>query len=327
VRRSTSSLSRVRDGGTCIRSRCGVLISQITAAVLLAVGVLAAPAPALADVYEGVQNFSAPKQPLSLTPEPPIEQQESPYLRIFGVRYDSTAGALTLFAGVYDPEYWGSTIPEKEPFVEGIFPGGERFYVYYSVLVSFAIDRNCPEAVGDESELWGSFGLGKGEIHRAEYIGEVEDQTSYANGVYSVTLTNPAFANLDLHCVTYEIGENPKTMPLNDLTHPEPKGKPLTAHRATKRQLAALRAVFRRYRHHRHYRRGLGRLEFLRSARVTNNGWALARIYASQSRSYEHGGAEMWFHAIRDHWRVVSFGTAPGVGHSIPPAVRRALGV
>jgi hypothetical protein len=176
------------------RSAPLVALASLAACLLLA-------GRARADVYEGRAESEAPQQPPSFTPEPPIEQQAL-YPHVFGVRYDSSAGALTVYVGFFGPEYWASNLSEAQA----------------SDLARFALASTCEAAsdsvqLGSEpekeetAELRGHVGTSAGELTERGYNGALSVPVTYANGVYTMTATNTALAGLALRCVAYPASE------------------------------------------------------------------------------------------------------------------------
>ena len=202
-----------------------VALAALAIAALVACLLLAGRARA--DVYEGRAELEAPQQPRSFTPEPPIEQQ-APFLRVFGARYDSTAGALTVSIGVFDPEYWAPAIGGEEQLSSnGAFPG--PFLSAFRPrreLSTFAFADTCEHAgnavrpgVSEavEAAVQGYFGSAEGELTESGYRGALTAPVAYVNGVYSMTVTNGALIGLDLRCVARQESP-PETLELADLT-------------------------------------------------------------------------------------------------------------
>lgn len=199
-------------------------VSFGVAMALLAIAALAVglPAHAQADVYEGRTEWTAPQQPPSFTPEPPIAQQ-TPFWHTFGVRYDSSAGTITLYLGIFNPEYWAPSAEEDEGGDDDFFP-------------RFALASTC-ETAEDRAPQWGSevdeaagayiggqIGASAGDLWEYGYNGILSVPVIYANGVYTMTVTNSALSGLTAHCIAWNDSEWPAgALVLTDKTpHPTP---------------------------------------------------------------------------------------------------------
>jgi hypothetical protein len=297
-------------------------------AIVLAIAILALSAgTAWADVYEESSQEAAPKAPPSFVAERPIEQQ-APFLRTFGARYDSTAGTLTVSIGVFDPEYWAPIIDAGASlsiastggnFASPVLASGEPLLE----LSDFALADTCEDAsLQEEATVHVRFGARESELTEKGIRGTLTASTTYANGLYSMTITNGALARLDLQCLAL-LGRPIETLRLGDLT-PHPKPPPVTAHKATGGQLRSLETLFQWYRHRGRYGKALGNLDRLRNARVASDGWAAAKLVASHPIPDEQTGNQMVFRSVGGRWHVETWGTAPAVSH-IPRPARAAL--
>jgi hypothetical protein len=208
---------RVTKLGSATAPLAALAIAAFAAFLLLA-------GRARADVYEGRAESEAPQQPPSLTPEPLIEQQKA-FLRVFGARYDSSAGTLTIFIGFFDPEYWAPAIlGDGELSAEGLSAEGAYFG---EVLSTFALGSTCERAESglgefeiEKDAMRGSFGSARGVLTERGYNGALRVPVTYADGVYTMTATNTALAGLALRCVAYRlgIGGSPNVLELADVT-------------------------------------------------------------------------------------------------------------
>jgi hypothetical protein len=219
---------RVTKLGSATAPLAALAIAAFAAFLLLA-------GRARADVYEGRAESEAPQQPPSFTPEPPIEQQ-APFLRVFGARYDSSAGTLTVFIGVFDPEYWAPVIGGEGPLSSnGAFPG-EILSARQprDRLSAFALDDTCERAANsvqagvteaEEAEISGSIGSAEAEITERGYRGALTAPVAYANGTYSMTVTNSALTGLDLRCVARP-RDDPRDVEIIELADLTPRVTP-----------------------------------------------------------------------------------------------------
>lgn len=297
-------------------------------AIVLAVAILTLPmGTARADVYEESSEESAPKAPPSFVSERPIEQQAA-FVRTFGARYDSTAGSLTISIGVFDPEYWAPAISAGESLLVASDGGGFAGPVLDSgepllELSDFALADTCEDAsLQEEATIHVRFGASESELTETGIRGSLTAPTTYANNLYSTTITNGALTGLGLRCLALLAGPT-ETLGLSDLT-PHPKAPPVTAHKASGAQLRSLETLLQWYRHRGRYGKALGNLDRLRNVRVATDGWAAAKLVASHPVSGEQTGNQMVFRSVGGHWHVETWGTAPAVSH-VPRPARVAL--
>jgi hypothetical protein len=286
-----------------------------------------------ADVYEGILHVPPPAQPRSHAGERPIEQRNL-YRRLLSLRYDSQAGSVTVVFGFYEPEYWAQRLNGTTEY-EGT-PGTVPRTLYTESGVLFAASSSCER--NDVSAKPGEGVRGEvtptqGAIEPAGYTGVISGLTAYSAGNYSVTFLHPALVGLQLTCleVLWKVPSRDATeiVLLKDLSSkpPTPVAAPpngITAHRATRAQLAAMRKAANA----RHPGGYSVRTQYLASPRVTSNGWAEAvPRFKRPSVHHHHEHVIIVFRLVRGHWRVITWGPAvcSAGQRRVPTAVCRAL--
>ena len=163
----------------CLRALCVILVAVFL--WLLA-------DTAAADVFSASNEYSAPPQPASFTPEAPITQQ-GVYFHTFGVTYDETAGIVTVSWSYYEPDFWRSHKSESElsdvivwlgENCESVRPGSARVTIG---------NTEAPEAPAATLSLNGT-------------RGSLQSTTTYANGVYTVSFGSSLLVGQHLRCFT-----------------------------------------------------------------------------------------------------------------------------
>src|SRR5271155_1468352 len=103
--------------------------------LLVAVVLLALPAAARATVHTGHIVFKEPQNPPSIgEPGLPADQRTEDIREVL-VRYDASAGSLTVEAEAYDPAYWGERLRFVGPLGFG-----------QTVSEDFSIGPKCGES-------------------------------------------------------------------------------------------------------------------------------------------------------------------------------------
>jgi hypothetical protein len=177
--------------------------------VVALIALCCVPSTAVADIYERLLIFPAPPQPPSYAPELPIAQRYL-YPRVFGIRFDSGAGILTISFGFYEPDYWAPRL---------IMPQ-EASYVAYASYITFKVTPDCKERTNAEAEgIYGAVTPDRGTVSLAGYNGSLGVKTTYSGGNYTATFADPAFVRT-LTCLGgASIGTNEvQTRPLVDIT-------------------------------------------------------------------------------------------------------------
>jgi hypothetical protein len=88
-------------------------IRLVSIAVLAGALGLLAPGSASATIHSGRIVFPEPHNPPSIGVPPPPAVQTKEFTREVIIRYDASAGTVTLRAEVFDPTLWGEQIGES----------------------------------------------------------------------------------------------------------------------------------------------------------------------------------------------------------------------
>jgi hypothetical protein len=194
---------------------------------------LALPAAAQAAIHTGHIVFKEPQNPPSIgEPEAPADQSTE-YVREILVRYNASAGSLTVEAEAWDPTYWGERLR-----VSGSLEFGQTAAEAFSVgpkcdelspplsgsIVAYPKPTDeTPEQElehsGDNVDVTGGVA---GEASLKGYAGKVRPTGSFNGQRFTITFADPAFRNRNWRCVTVEPG---LSFGLGEWLKPKPKKK------------------------------------------------------------------------------------------------------
>jgi hypothetical protein len=166
------------------------------------------PAVASATVHSGHIVFTEPKSPPSIgEPGPPADQQNE-YEHEVLVRYDASAGSLTIEDEVWDPSYWGEETADDFAIGPSCgtyqLDGGFRARPKYGVnQYGQRVELHYPGPEGGPSE-GGSIA---GWVTLEGYAGEVTTVGSFNGQRFAFTFTDPEFVNRNWRCVSLSSSE------------------------------------------------------------------------------------------------------------------------
>ena len=160
------------------------------AALLVVSSGLTLPTGALAAIHSGRIVFPEPTNPPSIgTPPPPADQRQETTREIV-VRYDASAGTVTLRDEVWAPEYWGEQIGEwitlSPACPTTLFAPQPPFRA-----TMFAHPANIvrPGSIEGEATLTG-------------FEGKVKSEGTFNGRQFEIAFSSSAFRNRNWRCVT-----------------------------------------------------------------------------------------------------------------------------
>jgi hypothetical protein len=193
---------------------------------------LISPVTAQAAIHTGHIVFNEPQNSPTIGEPglPTVERTE--YVREILVRYNASAGSLTVEVEAYDPTYWGERLRvnggleaigqqwEAETFDIGpkcdeLSPPLRGSIVAYPKPTNETPEQEL-EHSGDNVNVTGGV---VGEASLNGYAGRVYPTGSFNGQRFTVTFSDPAFRNRNWRCVSVEprlsfgLGEWPKPKP------------------------------------------------------------------------------------------------------------------
>jgi hypothetical protein len=169
-------------------------IRVVSIAALVVVFGLVAPVGASATIHAGRIVFPEPHNPPSIGVPPPPAVQMKESTREVIIRYDASAGTVTLRAEVFDPVLWGEQIGES-------FRLGPKCLSYDESAFhppEFSANMSArPKRVGPLGEEVGGV---SGEATLRGYTGHVSDTGTFNGRYFEITFTSSAFRNRNWRC-------------------------------------------------------------------------------------------------------------------------------
>ncbi len=171
-----------------------VRIRGASFAALAAAFALIAPGVASATIHSGRVVFPEPHNPPSIGVPPPPAVQTKESTREVIIRYNASAGTVSLRAEVFDPSFWGEQIGES-------FKLGSKCLSYDESVFhppDFSASMSArPKRVGLLGEEVGGV-MGEATLHG--YTGHVTGTGTFNGRYFEITFTSSAFRNLNWRC-------------------------------------------------------------------------------------------------------------------------------
>ncbi len=171
-------------------------ICVVSIATLAAASGLVAPGVASATIHTGRIVFPEPHNPPSIGVPPPPAVQTKESTREVIIRYNASAGTVTLRAEVFDPTLWGEQIGES-------FKLGPKCLSYEENLfhpLEFSANMSArPKRAGLLGEEVGGV---TGEATLRGYTGHVSSTGMFNGRYFEITFTSSAFRNRNWRCAT-----------------------------------------------------------------------------------------------------------------------------
>jgi hypothetical protein len=169
-------------------------IRVVSIAALAAAFGLIAPGVASATIHTGRIVFPEPHNPPSIGVPPPPAVQTKESTREVIIRYNASAGTVTLRAEVFDPTLWGEQIGES-------FKLGPKCLSYDESVFhppDFSANMSArPKRMGLLGEEVGGV---TGEATLRSYTGHVSSTGTFNGRYFEITFTSSAFRNRNWHC-------------------------------------------------------------------------------------------------------------------------------
>jgi hypothetical protein len=171
-----------------------VRICVVSVAALAAAFGLIAPGVASATIHAGRIVFPEPHNPPSIGVSPPPAVQTKESTREVIIRYNASAGTVTLRAEVFDPTLWGEQIGES-------FKLGPKCLTYDESVFhppEFSANMSArPKRAGPLGEEVGGV---TGEATLRGYAGHVSSAGTLNGRYFEITFTSSAFRNRNWRC-------------------------------------------------------------------------------------------------------------------------------
>ncbi|MGH3426719.1 MAG: hypothetical protein ACRDQZ_04010 [Mycobacteriales bacterium] len=169
-------------------------IRVVSIAVLAGALGLLAPGSASATVHSGHIVFPEPHNPPSIGVPPPPAVQAKETTREVVIRYNASAGTVTLRAEVFDPTLWGEQIGES-------FKLGSKCFSYNESVFhapNFSANMSArPKRMGPLGEQVGGV---TGDATLRGYAGHVSSTGTFNGRYFEITFTSSAFRNRSWRC-------------------------------------------------------------------------------------------------------------------------------
>ena len=163
-------------------------------AALVAAFGLIAPGVAGATINTGRIVFPEPRNPPSIGVPPPPAVQAKESTREVIIRYDASAGTVSLRAEVFDPSFWGEQIGES-------FKRGSKCLSYDESVFhppAFSASMSArPKRVGLLGEEVGGV---TGEATLRGYTGHVSGTGTFNGRYFEITFTSTRFRDRNGRC-------------------------------------------------------------------------------------------------------------------------------
>lgn len=163
-------------------------------AALAATFGLIAPGVAVATIHTGRIVFPEPHNPPSIGVPPPPAVQAKESTREVIIRYNASAGSVSLRAEVFDPIFWGEQIGES-------FKLGPKCLSYEESIFhppDFSANMSArPKRTGLLGEEVGGV---RGEATLRGYTGHVSSTGTFNGRYFQITFTSSAFRNRNWRC-------------------------------------------------------------------------------------------------------------------------------
>jgi hypothetical protein len=169
-------------------------IRVVSIATLAAVFGLVAPGVASATIHTGRIVFPEPHNPPSIGVPPPPAVQTKESTREVVIRYNASAGTVTLRAEVFDPTFWGEQIGESFKLGSTCLSYDESLFHPPAFSATMSARPKRAGLLGEE------VGGVTGEATLRGYTGHVSSTGTFNGRYFQITFTSRAFRNRSWRC-------------------------------------------------------------------------------------------------------------------------------